>query len=180
MTNTIRMTLAMIMLAAGLAGCADPYAATTSKPAPPPGELTGTTTAHAPATAPSLATARLATPAALISQAVKLTGNWTGVTVVARYRQFVDLTTGAAHHDAASASVRLGTDPQLTATDTTSRATLASVALTGTGRRRRGILVTHEIITASGQTTRSYRVTLATLRRKDTGGWLLSAWQPQP
>lgn len=182
MTATRAALIAIAIAAATLVGCSDPYAAAPPRgpSLPPPGELTGTTTARAPTTTPSPPAAGPDTPQALISRAVGLTGNWTGTTVVARYRQFVRLTTGTAHEEAASAAARLGTDPQLTATDTTSSATLASVTLTGTVRRKRAILVTHETLTSAGRTTSSYRVTLAQLHLTDAAGWLLADWQPQP
>jgi hypothetical protein len=155
-----------------LSGCADPYAGSGRAPADVPGEVRGTV----PAPRRDAPVRLRPTPDAVVRRAADLTTNWRSDTVAGRYAQLARISEGRARRDALDAAARLPTDPQLQSSRTRSTGHVVGVLRRG---RDRFVVVTHETMVADGLTTRRWRVTLATVRRK-AGGYALAAWEPQP
>jgi hypothetical protein len=184
-TRTHILLAALLVVA--LAGCADPYARDraqpTQKPAPRPGSPTDNARPGPPAAAIAPAPARATTSARRAARwFAALWINWDWQHAAAQQRALARLATGALAEQlrANAASARI--DAALACDRPGSRGTVVTTALRASNAQADGIVVTHEQGLSDGHDALGglrYRVYVVRLRRA-TGGWEVSAWQPQP
>lgn len=170
----MRRLAALAAIAA--AGCADPYA-TDPKEAPPK-RPAGEEFSKPVKQAPDRAIAS-ATPEAAARRAAELAGNWTSATIAARHHEFARNSVGAARDQAQKIAASAVTDPALSKPGAKSIAIVHAATATGTGPRRRVIVVTHETLVADGLRHARWRVTITEAVRHGDG-WTISRWEPQP
>lgn len=162
-------------IAATLAGCgADPYTQQSETPPQPPAGEAPSRPIEQPTYEPD---AGHTTPEAAGRTAAELAGNWTTETIRDRYTQLANRTTGQARAEAERVAAQATTDPDLA--DAKSISIVHAVTATGTGDRRRLIIVTHETLTGPDLRSARWRVTLAEATRTPRG-WVLADWAPQP
>jgi hypothetical protein len=157
-------------------GCADPYSRPAQSRTVVPGEQPGPN-APIPERKPDRRVLA-PTPHLAARRAALLTGTWTADSAAPRQERMAAMSVGQARGDALQAAARLPTDRQLAAGHATSSARVAAMALHGTGRRRSGLVVTHERLRVNGAIQERWRVTLVSVVLLD-GRWAISRWQPQ-
>jgi hypothetical protein len=175
------------LLVVALAGCADPYARDRAQPAPEPAARPASPSDNArpgppaapitPAPAPATTSARRAAR----SFAARWI-NWDWQHAAPQHRGLARLATGALAQQlrANAASARI--DATLARDRPGSRGTVVTTALRANHAQADGIVVTHEQALTDGHAALGdlrYRVYVVRLARA-TGGWEVSAWQPQP
>ena len=169
------LVLAALLAAATAAGCADPYGDDPPRePTAVPGEVPAPPVRRPPERLGPLP----GSPETAARRAAALTTTWTSANAGRRYAEFATFATGAARRQAQAAAAQLPTDPQLDGA-TSEGKVAAVVATTDTEDRRKLLVVTHETIRADGLVDRRWRVTLASVERRDRG-WVVSRWDPQP
>jgi hypothetical protein len=177
-----QMAVSSTALAAALAGCGAgrPRPATTSKlaiaaatheypsPPPPPETISGDGSASAIAAVRSFATSYI---------------NWSASTVAADMRTLASESVGQARSAMQLAASQTAADDQLQEGGIANSGTVEVVAVLPGGTNRY-VVVTRESTTATNTTAYqglepAWHVTVATVQRLPTGGWVLSGWQPE-
>ena len=185
---------ALVVLAVALAGCgiSDPYdrgakrtpadrPAQQLPKADPDGTLPGTVPEELrerePRSFPTAGTA----PEPTLRRAAELYGNWTSETAPRVFDRIVALSVGDARAELRNIAAQARSDVQQTAAGTRSSATVEAVSVTGTGDRRRGLIVTRAHVSGReiGDQSAQYQVTIAYVERRGDR-WLISDWRPQP
>jgi hypothetical protein len=188
-------TLALVLLGAlALTGCGlpGPPAPSATTPTPPASAATTPATGDPqperggsiPAgqvTAQSQAAGAQPTPAAALARYAALYVTWTAQTVVAQQRYLAAISTGQARAQALAAASAEQRDRTLAASGVANRGSVIAIT-PGTGQATgRWVIVTVEQTTGRGSyqgLPASVHVTLATVAGV-TGGYAVSAWQPQ-
>lgn len=165
-------SVALVLAAAALAGCSDPY---TAEPAPsttPDGEI--------PGRIPQAERERLERsqrPARTSDEAIRrhatLVTNWTGQNVVSQYRAAARAAVGQARRDTEQTAASVQNDPALSASS--SVANIVGVIAQAGGWT---LVITRERLTPDSGPAR-FRVYRAHTRRV-AGGFAVDAWEPQP
>jgi hypothetical protein len=179
--------LAAAVLVVALAGCADPYAHDRAQPAhepaPRPASPSDSARPGPPASpitpAPALATASARRAARLFAAGWI---NWDWQHAARQQAALARLATGALAEQLRANAVSARIDATLARDRPGSRGIVVTTALRATRAQASGIVVTHERALTDGQAALGglrYRVYVVRLARS-TGGWEVSAWQPQP
>ena len=167
---------AAVIAAAAVAACADPYAS--EAPSGRATAVAGEIPAPPVRQAAEPLIALPASPEAAARRAAELTTTWSSENAARRYAELATIATGPARREAQQTAARLPTDPQLDGTRSEGH-----VAAVVTRSARNGehemLVITRETVRADGLVDRRWRVTLASVERRD-GGWAVSRWEPQP
>jgi hypothetical protein len=108
-------------------------------------------------------------------------GNWTTATVEDAYARARALTAGDAWEQVRREGAGVIASAMRTPEPMTSRTTVETVDVRGSGDRRSAIVVTRGGVVGGGLSGEAYdyKITLATVeRRRD--GWVIARWAPQP
>ena len=168
--------LAALVAAASSVGCADPYAGGQSRDSDTvPGEVSAP-----PVRRPAERFGKLpASPEGAARRAAELTATWTSRDLARRYAELSTFATGTARRQAQDAAARLPTDPQLARTSSTGEVAAVITRHAGRNGRRELLVVTHETVRSDGLVDRRWRITLASVVRRESG-WAITRWEPQP
>jgi hypothetical protein len=187
MTRTLTITFVVVAPAVAIAGCQDPYTSDRTRLAPTPTNSPRAATGDSDRPEPSAGSLPLAAkPSPSARRAARSFAtrwvNWHWRSAASQQRALARLATGdlARQLRANASSARI--DASLARDKPGSRGTVAAIELRASEARAAGLVVTREQTYTDGradlggQHHHVYRIRLI----RDSNGWGVSAWKPQP
>lgn len=169
---------------AALSGCA--VLSSPSRPGPPSSAVSRAQSTHelaSPRPRQTIASPGAATPEEAVRRFARAYINWTAESVSREMTELASASIGQARSALQLAAAQTAGDYELRRGGIANSGTVEAVApLTGSGNRY--VVVTRESTTATADAAYqglrpAWHVTIATVARLPSGGWVLSGWQPE-